>query len=77
MFRKEIIINNPDDAKKFVDVANKYQDYKIDLKNGDYEIDGHSIMGILSLDMTQPIELIAGFEPNEEFLNDIKPFTAE
>lgn len=74
MFMKKIMITNPDEAKKFVDIANKYQDVPIQLKNGDYVIDGHSIMGILSLDMSQPTELVTDLDPTQEFLKDMELF---
>lgn len=76
MFMKKIMITNPDEAKKFVDIANKYQDVPIQLKNGDYVMDGHSIMGILSLDMSQPTELITDLDPTQEFLKDMEAFSA-
>lgn len=77
MFTKEILITSPEDAKKFVDIANKYQDFPINLNNGNYLIDGHSIMGLLSLDMNNPTMLVTEEEPTEEFLNDMKDFFVE
>lgn len=77
MFTKEILISNPEEAKKFVDIANKYQDMTINLKNGDYLIDGHSIMGLLSLDLTQTTELVTDKEPTEEFIKDMAQFMVE
>ena len=74
MFTKEVQIANPEEAKKFVDIASKYQGITINLKNGDYLIDGHSIMGLLSLDLSQPTELVTDIEPSQAFLNDMAPF---
>ena len=77
MFAKEIVVSSPEEAKKFVDIANKYQDFPISLKNGDYLIDGHSIMGLLSLDSTQKTELIIETDPPEEFIKEVTPFIIE
>ncbi len=74
MFTKEVLIQNPEEAKKFVDIANKYQDISINLRNGDYLIDGHSIMGLLSLDLSQSTELVTDDNPSPEFLKDMSPF---
>lgn len=74
MFIKEISIVNPLAAKKFVDTTSKYQDFSIRLRNGDYLIDGRSIMGLLSLDPEQTTELVIEDEPSKEFLKDIEPF---
>lgn len=74
MFTKEVQIANPEEAKKFVDIASKYQGITINLKNGDYLIDGHSIMGLLSLDLSQATELVTDIEPSQAFLNDMAPF---
>lgn len=76
MFTKEIVISSPIEAKKFVDIASKYQDFPINLKNGDYLIDGHSIMGLLSLDLNKPTELVVDKEPSEEFVKDMTAFMA-
>ncbi len=77
MFAKEIVVSSPEEAKKFVDIANKYQDFTISLKNGDYLIDGHSIMGLLSLDLTQKTELVIESEPPEEFIKEVSQFIVE
>lgn len=77
MFSKEIVVSSPEAAKKFVDTANKYQDITINLRNGDYLIDGHSIMGLLSLDSTQKTELVTDDNPSDEFIKDMEPFFVE
>lgn len=74
MFTREISIVNPMAAKKFVDTTSKYRDFAIRLRNGDYLIDGRSIMGLLSLDPDQITELVIEDEPSKEFLKDMEPF---
>jgi hypothetical protein len=45
-----------DKIKRFISIAEKL-DYDIDLISGRYVVDGKSIMGIFSLDLSKPIEV--------------------
>lgn len=61
------------DVKKFVTAANQYP-FDIDLLSGRYVIDGKSIMGIFSLDLSQQINLQADCNGESQFWNDIAEF---
>ena len=52
---KEVYIN---DVRKLVSVVEKYP-FSVDLSEGRYLVDAKSLMGIFSLDLLQPIKLIA------------------
>ena len=56
MISKEILMNDIDLVKKFVDVVTKYSE-DIDLIRGRYVIDAKSVMGIFSLDLSKPITI--------------------
>ena len=43
-------------VKAFVNIANRYP-YDIDLRVGRHVVDGKSILGIFSLDLSKPIDL--------------------
>ena len=45
-----------DELKEFVSIVNRYQ-YNIDCISGRYTIDAKSILGLLSLDLSQPITI--------------------
>ena len=45
------------------------------IKSGDYTVDAHSLIGVFSLDINKPIELLLAEEPDEEFKNAIARFT--
>jgi len=75
MFKKTIMISNFESAKNFVNITNKYMKLKINLLIDDYIIDGHSIMGIFSLDMEKPVELVAEGDDLNDFIHDIETFT--
>ena len=47
-------IRTIDNAKKFVAIVRKFHE-EVDIKQGRYTIDGKSIMGLFSLDITKPI----------------------
>lgn len=74
MFTKTISISNLEKAKSFVNMTNKYMNLKINLLSDNYVIDAHSIMGIISLDMSKPIELQAEGDGLADFENDIEAF---
>lgn len=44
------------------------------IRSGDYTVDAHSLIGVFSLDINKPIELVLEREPNEEFMNAISRF---
>lgn len=76
MFRKIINISSFDNAKKFVNVTSKYDGVTMRLRVDNYEIDAHSIVGVLSIvDSENNAVFTANLpESNKELLHDIEPF---
>ncbi len=70
MNRKHIMLKDVEDAKKFVTVANQC-DFDIDVYYNRTIIDAKSILGVLSLDLTQELTVdYAGSTPElESFLD--------
>ena len=64
------------DVKEFVNIVMKY-DFDIDLVSGRYAVDAKSIMGIFSLDLSNPITLTAHTDAPEKFFAEIKDFIVE
>ena len=52
----KVSLNSIDKVKQFVNDINRYS-YDFDQVSGRYVIDAKSIMGIFSLDLSQPIDL--------------------
>ena len=75
MYSTKISIKGVDAARKFVSMTAKYPKIKITLNHNEYSIDAHSIIGILSLDLTKPILLEAEGDNTDAFIEDLKPFT--
>ena len=72
----QISLNSIDKVKAFVNDITKF-DNDFDLVSGRYVIDAKSIMGIFSLDLGNPIQLVAHTEDVGDFFDKIKPFIVE
>lgn len=57
MEKIQVLLNSIDKVREFCTIASGV-DCNFDLKSGRYIIDGKSIMGIFSLDLSQPLELV-------------------
>ena len=76
MTKVKIMLASIQDVKDFVGIVTGY-DFDVDLASGRYAIDAKSIMGIFSLDLSNPIQLIAHTDDSEKFISDIKKFIVE
>lgn len=57
MMTVEILLNAVDKVKKFVNIISGF-DCDFDLVSGRYDIDAKSIMGIFSMDLSKPLQLV-------------------
>lgn len=57
----QVSINSIDKVKSFVNTISKF-DFDLDMVSGRYIIDAKSIMGIFSLDLSKPIDLVVHAE---------------
>ncbi|MBQ8659158.1 MAG: HPr family phosphocarrier protein [Clostridia bacterium] len=62
-------------VKEFVNITQNYP-YEILLKSGKYVVDAKSILGIFSLDLSQPITVEVYSENCDELLTQLKKFEA-
>ena len=70
----QISLNSIDKVKSFVNDITKFNN-DFDLVSGRYVIDAKSIMGIFSLDLSKPINLIIHAEENmEDILKVLAPY---
>ena len=65
-----------EDIRNFVAAILSF-DFEVDLRSGRYLIDAKSIMGIFSLDLMNPIELIAHTEDTAALMEKIAPFVVK
>lgn len=73
-----ISLNSIDKVKAFVNAITKF-DHDFDLVSGRYVIDAKSIMGIFSLDLSQPIALnLHATGPDlDSILETLAPYTIQ
>ncbi|MBE5908508.1 MAG: HPr family phosphocarrier protein [Lachnospiraceae bacterium] len=69
----KISLNSIDKVKSFVNVISQF-DSDFDLISGRYVIDAKSIMGIFSLDLSQPIDLTIHAEEDTAIVEALKPY---
>lgn len=62
-----LLLNGIDKVKNFVQIANRYP-FLIDLRSDRYVVDGKSIMGVFSLELSKPVVL--GLPDDDESVND-------
>lgn len=74
MIEKKIFFKTLDDVKKFVSVVST-KPYDIELLSGKYVINAKSVMGVLSLDLTSPVTMIANTDNDDSLLKEIEAFS--
>ncbi len=79
MFTRTINISSLEDAKAFVNVTSKYDDIRMRLRIDDYEVNAHSIVGVLSVTDSEknPVFIADMPDDDEDLLNEIRPFLVE
>ena len=74
--KTKIKLDSINAVKDFVSIVMLY-DFDIDLVSGRYAVDAKSIMGIFSLDLSNPIQLVAHTDEPGDFSEKIKEFIVE
>ena len=70
----KVNINSIEKVKSLVNIVAQFE-YDVDLISGRYIIDAKSIMGVFSLDLSKPIELIIHSDSDcKDILSLLEPF---
>ena len=69
----KIRLSLAEQVKTFVNILNRF-DYEMDLSSGRHKVDAKSILGIFSLDLSQPIILEVHSDNCDDLLEAITPF---
>ena len=73
----QISLNSIDKVKSFVNAITQFE-FDFDLVSGRYVIDAKSIMGIFSLYLSKPIELVIHAEDHlDEIMDILKPYIVD
>lgn len=73
MIEKTIMLSDFTRVKTFVSLANSLP-YDISLVSGRKKVNGKSIIGIFSLDLTKPVTVIADTDSIAAFSRKIEPY---
>lgn len=73
MKKVTIMLSTINDVKGFVNTVSRY-DFDVDLISGRYAVDAKSIMGIFSLDLSNPIDMEIHDDNCGDFLKEIESF---
>lgn len=65
-----------ENVKSFVNIANRYP-YDIDLRVGRHIVDGKSILGIFSLDLSRPITMEVYADECDDLIQELKSFIVD
>ena len=68
-----IRLNLTQNLNQFVNIVSRFP-YEIDLRSGRHVRDAKSVLGILSLDLRQPLSLEIHHDNCEKLLEELSPF---
>ncbi|MEE0840022.1 MAG: HPr family phosphocarrier protein [Acutalibacteraceae bacterium] len=75
MITQKVLLNNIESVNCFVKKMSD-KSFDVDLISGKYLVNAKSMMGVLSLDLTQPVTVNADTD-DEAFLEEIKEYIFE
>jgi phosphocarrier protein HPr len=76
MYSTSILLSSIEAVKKFVTLTNSY-DFPINLTTDKYKIDAKSIMGVFSLDLSKPVDIVVESDRADEFIAQLQQFQTE
>ena len=74
MMKLTLKLNSLDDVKRFIGITSRYEG-ELSLENGRYSVDAKSILGVFSMDLSQPVQLVCKQE-NEKLKEELRDFIA-
>lgn len=72
MKKVQILIDAPEKAQRLCNILSHYQG-AFDIAKGNYCVDGKSILGIYTMDLSKPL-LLSIYDETEPVLEEIKEF---
>ena len=76
MIKKNVMLNTIDAVKNFVNIVMRYP-FDVDLISGRYSVDAKSIMGIFSLDLSKPVQMVVHSGDCAAFLEEVAPYVEQ
>lgn len=72
MKKVEVLINAPEKAEKLCHILSDYRG-PFDLGKGNYSVDGKSILGVCTMDLSKPLTLTI-YDETEPVIDEIQEF---
>lgn len=73
MIEQKIVLKTLEDVREFVAGASE-KNYDIELLSGKYIVNAKSVMGVLSLDLTAPLTMVANVDEDNALLEQVEKF---
>ena len=73
MIEQKIVLKTLGDVREFVAGASE-KNYDIELLSGKYIVNAKSVMGVLSLDLTAPLTMVANVDEDNALLEQVEKF---
>lgn len=73
MFSFSVSASNKNALMEIFETLSRFH-HNILLKCGDYIVDAHSLIGVFSLDINKPIEVITEHQPDDSFIEAVSRF---
>ena len=74
MYSTTLYIPDIATARRFVEIMDRYPEVNVRIKSGNLEIDPHSILGVLSLDLNKKLTLETRDKVSKQCKKDLLPF---
>lgn len=74
MMKLTLKLNSLDDVKRFIGITSRYGE-ALSLENGRYSVDAKSILGVFSMDLSQPVMLVCE-QDDEKLKKELSAFIA-
>ncbi len=74
LFSMPIVAKNKNGLIEIFETLSHFPDVLMMLRSGDYTVDAHSLIGVFSIDVSRPMELLLEKEPDDEFKQAVMRF---
>lgn len=74
MFSMPINARNKNGLIEIFETLANFPNLMMMIRSGDYMVDAHSLIGVFSIDVNKPIELLLEQEPDDNFKEAISKF---
>lgn len=74
MFSMSIAAKNKTGLLEIFETLSQFPNLMMMIKSGEYTVDAHSIIGVFSIDVSKPMELLLESEPNDNFKEAVSKF---